>query len=183
MQGTELATGKAVKVWEDGNGADTFLTVRVVENSVDGWVGRFFYVQGNATIGDEFYELFTDKDLTESANIKVKLNKKVLVNAEHNMLGAIYASGALYPWIVLNFDEDVNARVKLTYINPANDESISISPWGDKVFHKGFGCVSLPREFSGIITATNYRLDIKDGSIITPSNFVPENLSIELLRD
>ncbi len=183
MEGNELATGKAVKVWEDGNGADTFLKVRVVENSVDGWVGRFFYVQGNATIGDEFYELFTDKDLTESANIKVKLNKKVLVNAEHNMLGAIYASGALYPWIVLNFDEDVNARVKLTYINPANDESISISPWGDKVFHKGFGCVSLPREFSGIITATNYRLDIKDGSIITPSNFVPENLSIELLRD
>ena len=183
MDGNKLADGKAAKVWEDGNGTDTFIKVRVVENSVAEWIGRTFYVQGDATVGDTMYELFADKDLTEPVNVKVQIHEKVLVNAEHNILGAIYAGGAQYPWIVLNFDEDVNARVQLTYKNPENDESVTVSPWGDKVFHKGFGCASLPREFSGIITATNYRSDIKDGSIITPSNFVPENLTVELLRD
>lgn len=183
MDGNKLADGKAAKVWEDGNGTDTFIKVRVVENSVAEWIGRTFYVQGDATVGDTMYELFADKDFTESVNVKVQIHEKVLVNAEHNILGAIYAGGAQYPWIVLNFDEDVNARVQLTYKNPENDESVTVSPWGDKVFHKGFGCASLPREFSGIITATNYRSDIKDGSIITPSNFVPENLTVELLRD
>ena len=183
MDGNKLADGKAAKVWEDGNGTDTFIKVRVVENSVAEWIGRTFYVHGDATVGDTMYELFADKDLTESVNVKVQIHEKVLVNAEHNILGAIYAGGAQYPWIVLNFDEDVNARVQLTYKNPENDESVTVSPWGDKVFHKGFGCASLPSEFRGIISATNYRSDIKDGSIITPSNFVPENLTVELLRD
>lgn len=183
MGGNKLAEGKAAKVWEDGNGTTTFIKVRVVENSVAEWIGRTFYVQGDATAGDTMYELFADKDLTESADVKVQIHEKILVNAEHNILGAIYASGTQYPWIVLNFDEDVNARVQLTYKNPENDESVTVSPWGDKVFHKGFGCASLPSEFEGIISATNYRSDIKDGSVITPSNFVPENLTVELLRD
>lgn len=183
MDGNKLADGKAAKVWEDGNGTDTFIKVRVIENSVAEWIGRTFYVQGDAAAGDTMYELFADKDLTKSSNVKVRIHEKILVNAEHNILGAIYASGTHHPWIVLNFDEDVNARVQLTYKNPENDESVTVSPWGDKVFHEGFGCASLPNEFEGIISAMNYRLDVKDGSVVTPSNFVPENLTVELIRD
>lgn len=188
MQGQELATGKAVKVWETGNTSDAsnpFIKVRVIENSVAEWIDRVFYVAGNAKPGDTLYELFTDKELTQSANVKVKLTNIVLVNGVHNILGAIYAGGAQYPWIILNFDEDVNARVKFTYINPADGQEHVVFPWGDTVFgrNKNFGCASLPSEFPGIITATAYRQDVKDGSIVTASNFEPANLTIELVRE
>jgi hypothetical protein len=46
-----------------------------------------------------------------------------------------------------------------------------------------WGAASLPQEFPGIITATEYRQDVKDGSIIKKSNFEPSNLTIELVRE
>ncbi len=94
--------------------------------------------------------------------------------------------------IVLGFENNVNARVQFTYTYTETNEagepeekSVSVYPWDDAVFCKDRRCgaVSLPQLFDGIITATKYRQDVKDGSIITPSNFVPANLKIELVRE
>lgn len=192
-EGNELATGRVRKVWEEGCGDSTFVKVHVTENSVTEWVGRDFYIQGNASVGEERFELYSDSALTIPANIKVKITDHSMVSCVRNIRGAIYAPGAQYPQIVLGFEDNVNARVQFTYTytvkNEATGESEertkSVFPWGDAVFCKDRRCgaASLPKLFDGIITATEYSHDPKDGSIITPSNFVPANLKIELVRE
>lgn len=193
MEGNELATGRVRKVWETGCGDDTFVKVRVTENSVAEWVGREFYIQGNASVGDSVFDLYEDSALTSPVNVQVKITDHSMASCIRNIKGAIYAPGAQYPRIVLGFEDNVNARVKFTYTYTVNNEAtgepeektVSVFPWGDSVFGKDRRCgaASLPREFLGIITATEYRQDVKDGSIITPSNFVPANLKIELVRE
>ena len=193
MAGNELATGRVCKVWEDGSGEKTSVKVHVTENSVAEWVGREFYIQGNACVGDTLFDLYSDKDLTTPVNVKVKITDHSMVDCDRNIKGAIYAPGAQYPQIVLGFEDNVNARVQFTYTytvkNEATGESEertkSVFPWGDSVFGKDRRCgaASLPQLFDGIITATEYRQDVKNGSIITSSNFVPANLKIELVRE
>lgn len=193
MEGNELATGRVRKVWEEGCGDDTFVRVHVTENSVKEWVGRDFYIQGNASVGDSVFELYEDSALTRPVNVKVKITDHSMVYCIRNIKGAIYAPGAQFPRIVLGFEDNVNARVKFTYTYTVNNEatgepeekSVSVFPWGDAVFCKDRRCgaASLPQLFKGIITATEYRQDVKDGSIITNSNFVPANLTIELVRE
>ena len=192
-EGNELATGRVRKVWEEGCGDSTFVKVHVTENSVTEWVGRDFYIQGNASVGGELFELYSDSALTSPVNVKVKITDHSMVSCVRNIRGAIYAPGAQYPQIVLGFEDNVNARVQFTYTytvkNEATGESEertkSVFPWGDAVFCKDRRCgaASLPKLFDGIITATEYSHDPKDGSIITPSNFVPANLKIELVRE
>ena len=193
MAGNELATGRVRKVWEEGCGDSTFVKVHVTENSVTEWVGRDFYIQGNACVGEDLFYLYKDSALTMPVNVKVKIKDHSMASCIRNIQGAIYAPGAQFPRIVLGFEDNVNARVQFTYTytvtNEATGESEertkSVFPWGDSVFGKDRRCgaASLPREFPGIITATEYRQDVKDGSIITPSNFVPANLTIELVRE
>ena len=193
MEGNELATGRVRKVFEDGSGEKTSVKVRVTENSVAEWVGREFYIQGNACVGEDLFELFEDSDLTITVNVKVKITDHSMENCIRDIRGAIYAPGAQFPRIVLGFEDNVNARVQFTYTytvkNEATGESEertkSVFPWGDSVFGKDRRCgaASLPQLFDGIITATKYRQDVQDGSILTPSNFVPTNLKIELVRE
>ena len=193
MEGNELATGRVRKVWEEGCGDSTFVKVRVMENSVTEWVGREFYIHGNAYVGDTLFDLYSDKDLTIPAHVKVKITDHAMADCVRDIRGAIYAQGAQYPRIVLGFEDNVNARVKFTYTyretNEATGEqeekSVSVYPWGDAVFCKNRRCgaASLPREFPGIITATEYNQDAKDGRIIKPSNFNPAKLKIELVRE
>ena len=193
MKGNELATGRVRKVWEEGCGDNTFVKVHVTENSVAEWVGREFYIQGNACVGEDLFELYRDSALTIPVNVKVKITDHSMENCVRDIRGAIYAPGAQFPRIVLGFEDNVNARVQFTYTytvtNEATGESEertkSVFPWGDSVFGKDRRCgaASLPQLFDGIITATEYRQDVKDGSIITPSNFVPANLKIELVRE
>lgn len=192
-EGNELATGRVRKVWEDGCGDSTFVKVHVTENSVTEWVGRDFYIQGNACVGEELFDLYENSALTTPVNVKVKITDHSMVSCVRNIQGAIYAPGAQYPQIFLGFEDNVNARVQFTYTYTVNNEatgepeekSKSVSPWGDAVFCKDRRCgaASLPQLFAGIITATEYSQNPKDGSIITPSNFVPANLKIELVRE
>lgn len=191
MAGNELATGRVCKVWEDVSGEKTSVKVHVTENSVAEWVGREFYIQGNACVGEELFDLYENSALTTPVNVRVKITDRS--DCVRDIRGAIYAPGAQFPRIVLGFEDNVNARVKFTYTytgtNKATGEpeekSVSVFPWGDAVFCKDRRCgaASLPQLFAGIITATEYRQEVKDGSIITPSNFVPANLKIELVRD
>ena len=193
MEGNELATGRVRKVWEEGCGDSTFVKVAVTENSVTEWVGREFYIHGNAYVGDTLFDLYSDKDLNIPAHVKVKITDHAMADCVRDIRGAIYAQGAQYPRIVLGFEDNVNARVKFTYTyretNEATGEqeekSVSVYPWGDAVFCKNRRCgaASLPREFPGIITATEYNQDAKDGRIIKPSNFNPAKLKIELVRE
>lgn len=193
MEGNELAKGRVRKVWEEGCGDSTFVKVHVTENSVTEWVGRDFYIQGNASVGDSVFELYEDRDLSVPVNVKVKITDHSMVSCVRNIQGAIYAPGAQYPQIFLGFEDNVNARVKFTYTYTVNNEATgeseertkSVFPWGDSVFGKDRRCgaASLPQLFDGIITATEYSQAPKDGSIITHSNFVPENLKIELVRE
>lgn len=46
--------------------------VKVIENSVDGFVGKLFWITSSAEIGDTLYALYND-DNGNSAGIKVKL--------------------------------------------------------------------------------------------------------------
>ncbi len=71
-------------------------------------------------------------------------------NCSRSWAGSFAAPGAKYPWIVLNFDTDVNSTVKLQYEGKAD-----VTPWGDAVFGIGrksdgsdrlFGCASVPTE-------------------------------------
>lgn len=189
--GKELATGRVCKVWEDGRGEKTSVKVHVTENSVTEWVGREFYIQGNACVGEGLFDLYENSALTIPVNVRVKITDRS--DCTCDIRGAIYAPGAQFPMIVLGFEDNVNARVKFTYTYTVNNEatgepkekSVSVFPWGDAVFCKDRRCgaASLPQLFKGIITATEYRQDVKDGSIITPSNFVPANLKIELVRE
>lgn len=193
MEGNELATGRVRKVWEDGCGDSTFVKVHVTENSVTEWVGRDFYIQGDASVGDSVFNLYEDRDLKRPVNVRVKITGHSMADCARDIKGAIYAPGAQYPRIVLGFEDNVNARVQFTYTYTVNNEatgtqeekSVSVFPWGDSVFGKDRRCgaASLPKEFPGIITATEYRQVIKDGIIITRSNFVPANLKIELVRE
>ena len=193
MEGNELATGRVRKVFEEGCGDETFVKVVVTENSVAGWVRREFYIHGNACVGEDLFELYGDSSFILHVNVKVKITDHSMVDCVRNIKGAIYAPGAQYPQIVLGFEDNVNARVQFTYTytvkNEATGESEertkSVFPWGDSVFGKDRRCgaASLPQLFDGIITATEYRQDVQDGSINTPSNFVPENLKIELVRE
>ena len=191
--GNELATGRVCKVWEDGSGYKKSAKVHVTENRVAEWVGREFYIQSDACVGEELFELYSDKTLNTPVNIKVKITGNSIADCDRDIKGEIYAQGAQFPRIVLGFKDNVHARVKFTYTYTENNEatgepeekSKSVYPWGDAVFGKDRRCgaVSLPQLFNGIITATEYRQDVKDGSIITPSNFVPANLKIELVRE
>lgn len=193
MAGNELATGRVCKVWEDGSGYKTSSKVRVTENSVTEWVGREFYIQSDASVGEKFFNLYEDSALATPVNVKVKITDNSMADCVRDIRGAIYAPGAQFPMIVLGFENNVSARVKFTYTytvtNEATGESEertkSVFPWGDSVFGKDRRCgaASLPQLFNGIITATEYRQDNKDGSITTPSNFVPANLKIELVRE
>ena len=193
MEGNELATGRVRKVWEEGCGDSTFVRVHVTENSVTEWVGRDFYIQGNACVGEDLFELYEDSNLSVPVNVKVKITDHAMADCVRDIRGAIYAQDAQYPRIVLGFEDNVNARVKFTYTyretNEATGEqeekSVSVYPWGDAVFCKNRRCgaASLPREFPGIITATEYNQDAKDGRIIKPSNFNPAKLKIELVRE
>lgn len=192
-EGNELATGRVRKVWEEGCGDSTFVRVHVTENSVTEWVGRDFYIQGNASVGDSVFDLYEDRDLRTPINVKVKITDHSMADCVRDIRGAIYAPDAQFPRIVLGFEDNVNARVQFTYTytvkNEATGESEertkSVFPWGDAVFCKDRRCgaASLPKLFDGIITATEYSQNPKDGSIITPSNFVPANLKIELVRE
>lgn len=193
MEGNELAKGRVRKVFEEGCGDETFVKVHVTENSVEEWVGREFYIQGNASVGDSVFELYSDSALTTPVNVKVKITDHSMANCVRDIRGAIYAPGAQFPRIVLVFENNVNARVQFTYTYTFNNETTgeseertkSVFPWGDAVFGKDRRCgaASLPQLFDGIITATEYCQDTKDGSITTPSNFVPANLKIELVRE
>lgn len=193
MESNVLATGRVRKVWEKGCGDDTFVKVRVTENSVTKWVGREFYIHGNACVGEDLFDLYANSALTLPVNVKVKITDHSMADCDRNIKGAIYAPGAQFPRIVIGFEDNVNARVKFTYKYMVNNEATdkqeektkSVFPWGDAVFCKDRRCgaASLPQLFNGIITATEYRQDVKDGSIITNSNFVPENLTIELVRE
>ena len=191
--GNELATGRVCKVWEDWSGDKTSVKVHVTENSVAEWVGREFYIQSDASVGEELFELYSDSALTIPVNVKVKITDNSIANCVRDIKGAIYAPGAQFPRIVLGFEDNVHARVKFTYTYTVTNEatgepeekSVSVFPWGDAVFCKDRRCgaVSLPQLFTGIITATKYRQDVKDGSITMLSNFVPSNLKIELVRE
>ena len=71
-------------------------------------------------------------------------------NCGRSWAGAFTAPGAKYPWIVLNFDTDVNSTVKFQYEGKSD-----VTPWGGAVFGIGrkpngadrlFGCASIPVE-------------------------------------
>ena len=71
-------------------------------------------------------------------------------NCDRSWAGALAAPGAKYPWIVVNFDTDVNSTIKFQY-----EGKSEVTPWGDAVFGFGkkdngsdrlFGCASVPTE-------------------------------------
>lgn len=193
LEGKELATGRVRKVWEDGCGDDTFVKVRVTENSVAEWVGRVFYIWGGTSVGESNVHLYEDSALTQLVEgVLVTITDHSMADCVRDIKGAIYAPGAQYPWIVLGFEDNVNARIQFTYTYTEasadgvyEEKSVSVFPWDDRVFGKNrrWGAASLPQVFSGIITATEYRQDVKDGSIKELSNFAPANLTIELIRE
>ena len=75
-------------------------------------------------------------------------------------------NGAQLPWICVNFDTDVNAKIAFTY-----EGKKDVYPWLDKIFgtgegHKSWGLASIPAEFIG------------DNSI---SDFDPSKFEIKLV--
>ena len=91
-------------------------------------------------------------------------------NCGRSWAGAFAAPGAKYPWIVLNFDTDVNSTVKLQYEGKAD-----VTPWGDAVFGIGrkpdgsdrlFGCASVPTGFG-----EEFLEDAEGNTSFDPSKF------------
>lgn len=143
----EYATGRVQFMWDDvlnlwstPKGAK----VKVIENSVQGFVGNVYYVRGELKISDTLLELFSDASCETSVGIYVKItNTGFSEDCNQCWEGAVNAPGAKYPWIVANFDLDVNAKLRFEY-----EGKDSVYPWGNKVFHKGWGCASIPVGFS-----------------------------------
>lgn len=88
---TEYGTGKVEVLENNGEVAH----VKVVENSVEGFVGNEYYVASNSDA--VFLELFTDASMETSANIWVKLGKEVALQNiytvqldKENLSGDIY---------------------------------------------------------------------------------------------
>lgn len=67
-------------------------------------------------------------------------------NCERCWLGAVKAPGAKYPWIVVNFNTNINSTIKFKY---EYEEGVKeVLPWGSKVFNaNSFGCASVASEF------------------------------------
>ena len=63
--------------------------------------------------------------------------------------GAVNAPGAKFPWIIVNFDKDVNSTVTFKYTYP--DGTVKkVNPWGDAIFGssgKTWGVASVASEF------------------------------------
>lgn len=88
---TEYGTGKVEVLENDGNVAH----VKVIENYEPSFEGQEFYVASNSNA--EFLELFTDAELTTSANIWVKLGNEIELQTiytvqldKENLSGDIY---------------------------------------------------------------------------------------------
>ena len=104
-----------------------------------------YYMTMSAVAGEDLYELFEDADLATSTGKSVKILSIGFPDCTHTWIGASSAPGAKYPWIVLNFTDDVQAKVRFRYPNYTD-----IAPWGDVVFgtSKDWGCASVPTEFA-----------------------------------
>lgn len=88
---TEYGTGKVEVLDNDGHVAH----VKVIENSIEGFVGNEYYVASDSDA--VFLELFTDPSMETSANIWVKLGKEVALQNiytvqldKENLSGDIY---------------------------------------------------------------------------------------------
>ena len=69
--------------------------------------------------------------------------------AKQSWWGAINATGAIYPWIVINTRTDAQGAVRpvFEYSDATSDNATVVIPWGVKAVKK-YGCASIPDEFS-----------------------------------
>ena len=109
-----------------------------------------YYLDMFYALDEEEHELFTDVELTESAN-KTARFRKVKWNDEtcpQCWEGAVNAPGAKLPWVAVMFDTDVNSKLRFDY-----EGKDSVYPWGDTIFgkaegHKEWGFASVAKEFN-----------------------------------
>lgn len=126
-----------------------------------------YYLDMFYSVDEEEHELFTDVELTESAN-KTARFRKVKWNDEtcpQCWEGAINAPGAKLPWVAVMFDDDVDAKLRFDY-----EGKDSVYPWGDTIFgtaegHKEWGFASVAKEFDDdtFALAANGGSDAFDG--------------------
>ena len=146
------------------------------------FVDKEYFVTKTAVAGETLYPLYTDESLQNATGIWVKIVKGPYYDpttTKQSWWGAINASGAKYPWIVMN--PRANAvRPVFTYKNvvgatttDAND--YEVLPWGLKAI-QNYGCASLAAEFGDV--TFNQKNDSYKGK-----NDILENFSIALLPD
>lgn len=136
-----------------------------------------YYLDMFYAVDENDHELFTDVELTESAN-KTARFRKVKWNDEtcpQCWEGAVNAPGAKLPWVAVMFDTDVNSKLRFDY-----EGKDSVYPWGDTIFgkaegHKEWGLASVAKEFNDDTLA----LVTNGGS----GSFDGENFKITLVHD
>ena len=186
---TQYATGTIQTGWTD----DGPWKVKVLENSVDGFVGKTYFISRDiynpstqATNFEPLYQLYDNAGTEESpqvgdlVNIWVKITGGPTFSAdcEHTWTGAIMVGGAKYPHV--NVDcrtEAPGFKVVLSY------KGKDVAPWDETIFgnatgQKAWGMAALPSEFPNDITA---RVESQSGQVITESNFDDDLFSVLLL--
>ena len=113
------------------------------------------------------WALYSDADLTIEVGKEFAIESLEFDGFIHTY-NAWLNNGAQLPWICINFDTDVNAKIAFTY-----EGKKDVYPWLDKIFgtgegHKTWGIASIPAEFIG------------DNSI---NNFDPSKFEIKLVSN
>jgi len=127
--------------WE----SDTVQKITNVEDEEEVYYLGMFY-----TLDEDEHPLFTDVELSESANKSARF-RKIKWNEEtcpQCWEGAVNAPEAKLPWVAIMFDTDVDAKVRFDY-----EGKDSVYPWGDAIFgigenKKSWGLASPAKEFS-----------------------------------
>jgi hypothetical protein len=100
--------------------------------------------------------------------------------AKQSWWGAINATGALYPWIVINTRTDAQGAVRpvFEYSDATQAEPTAVKPWGVKAVKK-YGCASIPVKFS----REDWKMVLSEGEWEEAEEFDINSLRVILLPD
>ncbi len=167
----QLATGTIRTIWTNANRWQ----VKVLTNSIDGFVGNDYFIERTAEVGTTLYQLFSEATgENNGTGIYVKITAgPTFPGMTQCWAGAVNATNAMYPWIAPNFestDFEEGAPKKIVYTYEGES---SVMPWGDRLFGLGvagtqqepadrlWGMASVAEEFEnkGFLIPENAVLD------------------------
>ena len=127
-----------------------------------------YYTAKDVKEGEDVYELFSDNELSNSANLFVKFVSHSYPGFVHCWEGAINANAANYPWCVVNIEPFIG-NIKFNY-----DGGEDVYPWGvsDRTFKRNFAIASIPGELGSEFALNN-----------GTTTFDPSKLVVTIIRN